>query len=895
MALEKTLKDHKLLLSREPLSQIASGLLVVLLLLSILPVMGQLEQPGPHAALTNSDSILYPSFDSTLMFDLTETRYMSREQQTVNGLSAFKLEANPQSNSGLNMYVVRYLGGYSIYWGIRVWQRFSNGAEIELTNGTPVAHAIGLSSRRLTNATWDCPRIDFNESDSVVVGVYSNGGWGWNLCAKFTTEQLRADYLYSSVWKVCYDTKFTVEWIGLNLYGVGTLYYGYNSSRIENFQYSRAYLEDGFESGSFNWWNGTSRSSGETATVVNVLKHCGVYSAMFASNGTGGSEYAYCYKTISSSAALYVRGYFLVSKSGIVEEGDCFCLLAMFAGSNGVAYAGWRKTGGVVKWCLVIRNGTSSVFSYSASRPALNQWYCVELHWKKDSANGLGELYINGAKVCSIIGRNTASYGNVTEVRLGLPAIGYCSSTIVYGDCAKTASTYIGPEFLLEDSFESGDFGAWSGKRVSAGETAIVTNARSYRGLYSAMFASNGTGGSEYAYCYKTISSSAALYVRGYFLVSKSGIVEEGDCFCLLAMFAGSNGVAYAGWRKTGGVVKWCLVIKDGSNTMLAYSASSPVLDQWYCVEVHWKKDAVNGLGQLWVNNARVCSITGKNTTAYGDVNQVRFGLATMYYCSATTIYCDDCVISRTTTVNKMYISPATVEGAAIGGYGANFTVTVWLDVESQTSAWQVYIVYNKTQLAVVNCGYTGSGKSLWAGALPTYNTPFVKGSYDATRDYLTCGELLWNSAEKAGLGSLIFVEFQIIQSPPSYSSLSSTIALDLGGQSICLDQSSNRIVPPVAFGNCAYSYVWTQPANPTPASEPKPSALRTGTTILLQCYHNTALSYVADVCWKEWHVAPSPTIIVQSFPQKGGYQSDLSPARILRKDTLWGLHSKST
>jgi hypothetical protein len=408
----------------------------------------------------------------------------------------------------------------------------------------------------------------------------------------------------------------------------------------------RVFYEDGFESGRFNGWSGTSRSPGEIATVVSTFAHHGAYSSKFTSNGTGGSEYSYCYKTISSSTELYVRGYFYVSQSGIVDESDRFYFIIL-AGSDNVAYAGWRKVGGLVKWCLVIRNGTSNVFSYSASSPALNQWYCVELHWKEDSANGLGELYINGAKVCSIMGRNTASYGNVTKVRLGLPAIYYCSGTIVYGDCAKIASTYIGPEFLLEDSFESVNFGAWSGKRVSAGETATATNTRSYRGLYSAMFASNGTGGSEYSYCYKTISSSTELYVRGYFYVSQSGIADENDRFYFIIL-TGSSDFAYVGWRKVGGIVKWCLVIKNGSNNVFNYSSGSPSLGQWYCIELHWKKDAANGLGELRVDGALICSILGKNTSAYGDVIRVSFGLAALYYCGPTTVFGDYCIISRT-------------------------------------------------------------------------------------------------------------------------------------------------------------------------------------------------------------------------------------------------------
>ncbi len=445
--MEKTLKDHKLLRSREPLSKIASGLLMVLLLLSILPVMGQLEQPGPHAALTNSDSILYPSFDNTLAGDLTETRYMTNKQQTVNGLSAYQLGANPQSDDGYNICVVRYFGGMSIDWGIRVWQRFSNGTEIELTNGAPVAYATGLASRRLINATWDCPRIDFDESDSVVVGVYSNGGWGWDLAAKFTTEQLGADYLCSSVWKVCYDTEFTREWRGSSFYGVGTFYYGHNSSRIENFQYSSApsLHADGFESGNFSAWTGTSATFGETATVVNTMAHHGSYSAMFASNGGGGTERAYCFKTLLSMSELYARGYFYVSASGIAANDNRFYFLIFKAGSNPVAFAGWRQTGGILKWTLLIRDGTGWAGAFSTVSPSLNQWYCVEFYWVESAVGGHAKLWVDGVLVCSITGKNTAYYGDVNRVDFGLAEIVNCGATTTYGDCCIVVGAWIAP------------------------------------------------------------------------------------------------------------------------------------------------------------------------------------------------------------------------------------------------------------------------------------------------------------------------------------------------------------------------------------------------------------------------------------------------------------------
>jgi hypothetical protein len=203
---------------------------------------------------------------------------------------------------------------------------------------------------------------------------------------------------------------------------------------------------NGFESGSFSGWTGTSVTSGETKAVTSALKHHGAYSAKFASNGSLGTERAYSYKTVTSSSELYARGYFRVAKSGISANDNRFYLLIFKAGGNPVAFAGWRRTGGVLKWNLLIRSGTGWATAYSTESPSLNQWYCVELHWKKGGSAGLGEMWVNGAKVCSITGKNTTAYGNANRVECGLPEIIKCAGTTAYCDCIKIATAYIDPE-----------------------------------------------------------------------------------------------------------------------------------------------------------------------------------------------------------------------------------------------------------------------------------------------------------------------------------------------------------------------------------------------------------------------------------------------------------------
>jgi len=128
--------------------------------------------------------------------------------------------------------------------------------------------------------------------------------------------------------------------------------------------------------------------------------------------------------------------------SGISNNNNRFYFIIFTAGSQ-VAYAGWRMVGGIVKWDLLIRDGTGWVDSYSALSPQLNIWYSVELHWSESSTTGYAQLYVNGQLTCSIQGRNTATFGNANRVYAGLAEAYNCKATSLYFDDFTISNAYI--------------------------------------------------------------------------------------------------------------------------------------------------------------------------------------------------------------------------------------------------------------------------------------------------------------------------------------------------------------------------------------------------------------------------------------------------------------------
>ncbi len=206
------------------------------------------------------------------------------------------------------------------------------------------------------------------------------------------------------------------------------------------------FFEDGFESGTFDAWSSTARSTGETTAVTDDIVNQGSNSAVFTSNGEGGYERAHLSQSGLSLGEVYARAYVYVDQSGIVDNADRFYFLQLVAGSTLVGYAGWRQdTSGNIHWQVVTRDGTDYAASYSSTIPSTDKWYCVELHWKSDASAGLGELYVDGEVVASVTNRNTANYGNTTILRVGLPDIYGCAATTTHIDDVAIGTSYIGP------------------------------------------------------------------------------------------------------------------------------------------------------------------------------------------------------------------------------------------------------------------------------------------------------------------------------------------------------------------------------------------------------------------------------------------------------------------
>jgi len=429
------------------------------------------------------------------------------------------------------------------------------------------------------------------------------------------------------------------------------------------------YFEDSFETGNLSSWDGRAASNGETIGVSSFRSLIGAYSGRATSNGGGGVEYAYCYKQLSSEE-LYVTCGFLITGSGIVENGDRFFLISLQNGANTLASCGWSRIDGIVKWFLLVRDGSNSSITYSTQSPSLNVYYSLSLHWKKDSINGMGELGIRGddGAGISIHNKNTAAYGDVIQARFGLPTISYCGSTSVYFDHIKMSSSEL--EWLtwgcseigfddytfFSDGFETGSFSCWSGTIAHSGGLAKVVSQPLYDGMHTARFISGATGLSSRAYCYKNVYTIENFYhyfhFRAVVRVSACNIRENGgfDMYRL-----STNGVTLStfGWYKTNGALRWRVSGCNGTSTAYAYSQSVPALDTWYLIDAYWTPASQGPwcYARLSVTDPSGTGVAGACVelyeTLYYSIDRVDCGLVSMTNCRGVSLYLDGCRLSE--------------------------------------------------------------------------------------------------------------------------------------------------------------------------------------------------------------------------------------------------------
>jgi len=224
--------------------------------------------------------------------------------------------------------------------------------------------------------------------------------------------------------------------------------------------YFTVLFSDGFESGDFTAWTNWADVSAGTLSVSTDAPHHGTYGAKFVSDGIGWGGYGRPYQTIGGAyTEVYARLYF---KWMNPIWGDArFYSFYIFRSP---------ETAFLIEPQVVRQDATNYYWKVGTSvsatfTPSTNQWYCLEVGIKVNSANGFRKLWVDGVLVIDAV----VDYS--TNSRISTIFAGLCYKENApavetwYWDCVVIADSYIGPEvtesrgFVLARTMRT--FGSW--------------------------------------------------------------------------------------------------------------------------------------------------------------------------------------------------------------------------------------------------------------------------------------------------------------------------------------------------------------------------------------------------------------------------------------------------
>jgi DNA-directed RNA polymerase subunit RPC12/RpoP len=188
-------------------------------------------------------------------------------------------------------------------------------------------------------------------------------------------------------------------------------------------------FQDGFESGDFSAWTGTSG----TPTIVTSPVHHGSYAAQAGNN-------QYFYKNIAAYNELYYRFYINFSSLTADTHSD-IAQINDISTPQRLVYATIKTYAGVIDFALL--DAVASVFYDTGVAVSTGQWYCIEIAYLR-AVSGFLKMWVDGTLKVDV-SKDTSSQNQANNIRGGNQYIGGIGFVAVY-DCVVVADTYIGPE-----------------------------------------------------------------------------------------------------------------------------------------------------------------------------------------------------------------------------------------------------------------------------------------------------------------------------------------------------------------------------------------------------------------------------------------------------------------
>ncbi|PVX26296.1 MAG: hypothetical protein CW691_01840, partial [Candidatus Bathyarchaeum sp.] len=385
-------------------------------------------------------------------------------------------------------------------------------------------------------------------------------------------------------------------------------------------------LDDGFESGDFSAWSGTTGSPSVQSSVV----HSGSY-AMLATQG----DYVTYSTDLESS---YVRFYVRFSAIPTSDwSANYYMRWRNVTNASDLIYFGiYRGTdSNDLRWTFRTLSPSVDNGYYTDSTPTIDTWYCVEIYYHNDDFWGEYRWYLDGEFADERTRVNTEDGGNAELLYLG----GWSTTAgNVYIDDVVVSHKYTGPEEaeqVFADGFESGDWSQWSS--YNSTYDSIVASPV-HHGSYAAEFEATGVNN---AASKTNLAPSSEMFLRHY--VRFSDTIDSGAVIVLSSIdIAGFTMV-----KNNGGQMQWGALSNHDNGYFFVDATIVP--NTWYCLELRCLKGSSTGEIQLYVDDTSVINQTGRNMNT-SDFSSIQLIGQIISGSSTLNVY-HDCVSVATTYI----------------------------------------------------------------------------------------------------------------------------------------------------------------------------------------------------------------------------------------------------
>jgi uncharacterized repeat protein (TIGR02543 family) len=173
---------------------------------------------------------------------------------------------------------------------------------------------------------------------------------------------------------------------------------------------------DGFESGDFSAWSGTTTTTGGAVSVVTSPVNNGVYSGQFAITTTStGVRRAYTYINVDNLVEAYGSAYVYIPSGLSLADGQALWLIQFVDAGNAVLAAyGIRGGASGMQW-TVQYDGTPYAMGTAFSGSG---WYSLDVFFTHAASGPTLVLNLDGVEAASLT-YDTSAVNNVASARFG--------------------------------------------------------------------------------------------------------------------------------------------------------------------------------------------------------------------------------------------------------------------------------------------------------------------------------------------------------------------------------------------------------------------------------------------------------------------------------------------